>query len=102
VHRKKLSLRLPRAKHHSTRPTSRVELALAIKARRGDGTLGPSAQPDVLHDAALYRITQGSGRCGGASGLITSNFLLHPATGEFEERQVTVVFQPEPPGAQIG
>ena len=57
-----------------------------------DGTLGPSAQPDVLHGAALYRITGGSGRFDGASGLITSNFLLHPATGEFEERQVTVVF----------
>jgi hypothetical protein len=58
----------------------------------GDGTLGPSAQADVLHGAALYRITGGSGRFDGASGLITSNFLLHPETGEFEERQVTVVF----------
>jgi hypothetical protein len=57
-----------------------------------DGTLGPSAQPDVLHGAALYRITGGSGRFDGASGLITSNFLLHPATGEFEKRQVTVLF----------
>ena len=59
-----------------------------------DGTLGSSAQPDVLHGAALYRITGGSGRFDGASGLITSNFLLHPATGEFDERQVTVVFLP--------
>ena len=59
-----------------------------------DGTLGPSAQPDVLHGAALYRITGGSGRFDGASGLITSNFLLDPATGEFDERQVTVVFLP--------
>jgi hypothetical protein len=57
-----------------------------------DGTLGPSAQADVLHGAALYRITGGSGRFDGATGLITSNFLLHPATGEFEERQVTVLF----------
>jgi hypothetical protein len=48
----------------------------------------------VLHGAALYRITGGSGRFDGASGLITSNFLLHPAKGEFEERQVTVVFLP--------
>jgi hypothetical protein len=55
-------------------------------------TLGPSAQPDMLHGAALYRITGGSGRFDGASGLITSNFLLHPATGAFEERQVTVLF----------
>jgi hypothetical protein len=59
-----------------------------------DGTLGPSAQPEVLHGAALYRITGGSGRFGGASGLITSNFLLDPVSGEFEERQVTVVFLP--------
>jgi hypothetical protein len=63
-------------------------------ATLSDGTLGPSAQPDVLHGAALYRITGGSGRFDGAGGLITSNFLLHPATGEFEERQVTVVFLP--------
>jgi hypothetical protein len=59
-----------------------------------DGTLGPSPQPDVLHGAAVYRITGGSGRFDGASGLITSNFLLDPAKGEFEERQVTVVFLP--------
>jgi hypothetical protein len=57
-----------------------------------DGTLGPSAQPDVLHGAALYRITGGSGRFDAASGLITSNFVLDPTTGEFEERQVTVLF----------
>jgi hypothetical protein len=59
-----------------------------------DGTLGPSAQPGVLHGAALYRITEGGGRFDGASGLITSNFVLHPATGEYDERQVTVVFLP--------
>jgi hypothetical protein len=59
-----------------------------------DGTLGPSAQPDVLHGAALYRITGGSGRFNQATGLITSNFLLRPADGDFEERQVTVVFVP--------
>jgi hypothetical protein len=59
-----------------------------------DGTLGASAQPDVLHGAALYRITGGSGRFDGATGLVTSNFLLHPATGESEEQQVTVVFLP--------
>ena len=46
----------------------------------------------MLHGAALYRITEGGGRFDGASGLITSNFLLWPATGEFEERQVAIVF----------
>jgi hypothetical protein len=63
-------------------------------ATLNDGTLGPSAQADVLHGAAVYRITAGSGRFDRASGLITSNFLLHQATGEFEERQVTIVFLP--------
>jgi len=57
-------------------------------------TLGPSAQPDVLHGAVVYRITGGGGGFDGASGLITSNFLLWPAKGEFEERQVAVVFVP--------
>jgi hypothetical protein len=57
-----------------------------------DGALGPAAQPGVLHGAAVYRITAGTGRFDGASGLITSNFVLDPATGEFEERQVAVVF----------
>jgi hypothetical protein len=60
----------------------------------GEGTLGPSAEPDVLHGAVIWRITEGRGRYAGASGLITSNFLLRPATGEFEERQTAVVFLP--------
>jgi hypothetical protein len=59
-----------------------------------EGTLAPSAQPDVLHGAVVYRITGGHGRFDGASGLITSNFLLWPAQGEFEEKQVAVVFVP--------
>jgi hypothetical protein len=60
-----------------------------------DGTLGPSAEPDLLHGAVVYRITAGSERFEGAGGLITSNFLLWPASGEFEERQVAVVFVPD-------
>ena len=60
----------------------------------GEGTLGPSAEPDVLHGAVIWRITEGRGRFEGASGLITSNFLLRPATGEVEERQTAVVFLP--------
>ena len=61
-------------------------------AALGEGTLGPCADPDLLHGVVAYRITGGAGRFEGASGLITSNFLLAPATGEFEERQVAVVF----------
>ena len=61
-------------------------------ASLSDGTLGPSADPEVLHGVVAYRITAGRGRFEGASGLITSNFLLWPAKGEFEERQVAIVF----------
>jgi len=60
----------------------------------GEGSLGPSADPDLLHGAVLYRVTEGRGRFAGATGMITSNFLLRPAAGEFEERQVAVVFVP--------
>jgi hypothetical protein len=60
----------------------------------GEGTLSPSAEPEVLHGAVIWRITEGRGRFASASGLITSNFLLRPATGELEERQVAVVFLP--------
>jgi hypothetical protein len=63
-------------------------------ATLSDGTLAPCAEPDVLHGAAVYSINAGRGRFEGASGLITTNFLLWPAKGEFEERQVAVVFVP--------
>jgi hypothetical protein len=63
-------------------------------ATLSDGTLAPCAEPDVLHGAAIYSINAGRGRFEGASGLITTNFLLWPAEGEFEERQVAVVFVP--------
>jgi hypothetical protein len=59
-----------------------------------DGTLGPSADPDLLHGAVFYSVLDGRGRFAGASGLITSNFLLRPAAGEFEERWVAVLFVP--------
>jgi hypothetical protein len=57
-----------------------------------DGTLGPSADPDLLHGAVVYTVVEGRGRLAGATGLITSNFLLRPAAGEFEERWVAVLF----------
>jgi hypothetical protein len=59
-----------------------------------DGTLEPSPDPDLLHGAVIYRIIGGRERFEGASGLITSNFVLRPAAGEFDERQVAVVFIP--------
>jgi hypothetical protein len=63
-------------------------------ATLSDGTLGPCAESDALHGAAVYRVTEGRGRFEGATGLITTNFLLWPARGEFEERQVAIVFVP--------
>jgi hypothetical protein len=59
-----------------------------------DGTLGPSADPDLLHGAVFYSVVEGRGRLAGATGLVTSNFLLRPAAGEFEERWVAVLFLP--------
>jgi hypothetical protein len=41
-----------------------------------------------------WRIERGYGRFQGASGLITSNFVLRPSSGEVDERQVAVVFLP--------
>jgi hypothetical protein len=63
-------------------------------ATLSDGTLGPCAEPDVLHGAAVYRITGGGGRFAQATGLVTTNFLLWPATGRFDERQTAIVFVP--------
>ena len=60
----------------------------------GEGTLGPSPEPDLLHGAVVWRVTSGQGRFEGASGLIASNFLLQPASGDFEEWQAGVVFVP--------
>jgi hypothetical protein len=42
----------------------------------GSGHLGASADPTRKHGAAMCRIGDGEGRFAGASGLITSNFVL--------------------------
>jgi hypothetical protein len=60
----------------------------------GEGTLGPSADSELLHGAVIYRIVAGRGRFSDASGLIISNFLLRPADGTFDERQLATVFMP--------
>jgi hypothetical protein len=61
-------------------------------ASGSEGTIGPSADPDLLHGAVFSSVVEGRGRLAGATGLITSNFLLRPAAGEFEERWVAVLF----------
>ena len=60
----------------------------------GEGTLVPSPDAALLHGCVIWRITQGRGQFEGASGLITSNFLLSPTTGNVDEQQVAVVFLP--------
>jgi hypothetical protein len=59
-----------------------------------EGFLGPSADPELHHGSVSWRIERGHGRFQGASGLITSNFVLRPSGGEVDERQVAVVFLP--------
>jgi hypothetical protein len=60
----------------------------------GEGTLAPSADAELMHGSVIWRIVRGRGQFEGASGLITSNFLLSPGTGAVDERQVAVVFLP--------
>jgi hypothetical protein len=60
----------------------------------GEGTLAPSASAELLQGAVIWRVTGGRGRFEGASGLITSNFLLRPGTGEVEDHENAVVFLP--------
>jgi hypothetical protein len=57
-----------------------------------EGILGPSTDPELHHGSVIWRIDGGHGGFERATGLITSDFLLRPATGEVDERQVAVVF----------
>jgi hypothetical protein len=59
-----------------------------------EGSLVPSADSELHHGSVIWRIERGHGRFEGATGLITSNFLLRPSSGEVDERQVVVVFLP--------
>jgi len=58
---------------------------------RGRGRLAPSANPDLRQGTIVWRIEGGDGHFDGATGLITSNFLLS-ATGDLTENQLAVVF----------
>jgi hypothetical protein len=42
----------------------------------GSGYLGPTADPSRRHGSVMWRIDGGDGQFAGASGLITSNFLV--------------------------
>jgi hypothetical protein len=47
----------------------------------GEGHLGPSAEEGIMSGAVSWRIEAGEGRLAGASGYITSNFLVTAAGG---------------------
>lgn len=57
----------------------------------GEGHLGPSADPKHMHGAVIWKIEGGAGQFEGASGLITSNFLLSD-TGDVVDHQFGLIF----------
>jgi hypothetical protein len=59
----------------------------------GEGYIGPSPDPSILHGAVVWRIDGGEGALEGASGLITSNFQFQPDRGDVTEYQVAVIFR---------
>lgn len=56
-----------------------------------DGTLEPSGDGHHRHGTSVLDVVGGDGRYAGASGRITSNFVLSP-TGEVTDEQVVVLF----------
>jgi hypothetical protein len=59
----------------------------------GEGYIGQSADPSIMHGTVVWRIDAGEGTLEGASGLVTSNFQLRPETGDVTEYQVAVIFR---------
>jgi hypothetical protein len=58
----------------------------------GEGTLGPSAEEGLHEGSVIWRVESGEGRFAGASGLITSNFMVRMETGEANEQQVIALW----------
>ena len=57
----------------------------------GQGALGPSADPTLSAGAVLWKVEGGDGQFDGATGYITSNFLVAP-DGEVTDHQLGVIF----------
>lgn len=57
----------------------------------GQGHMGPSSDPKHVHGAVIWKIEGGEGQFAGASGLITSNFLLSD-TGDVVDHQFGLIF----------
>lgn len=62
----------------------------AITFRAG-GTLGPSPNSGLRHGTAVFEVTGGRGRLTGASGFVTSNFLLAD-TGALTDHHLVLLF----------
>jgi hypothetical protein len=57
----------------------------------GQGYLGPSVEPQGYHGAVIWKVDRGEGQFTGATGLITSNFLVSPE-GEVTDHYCGVLF----------
>jgi hypothetical protein len=57
----------------------------------GEGYLGPSSDPKHMAGAVIWNITGGQGQFAGASGYITSNFLVSDQ-GEVTDNQFGVIY----------
>ena len=55
------------------------------------GRLDPAPDGSVRHGTSVLEVNGGAGRYAGASGRITSNFVLSPS-GEVTDEQVVVLF----------
>jgi hypothetical protein len=62
---------------------------------RARGALGSSADPRLRHGTAILEVTGGRGRLAGASGFVTSNFLLSE-TGELTDHHLGLLFVERP------
>jgi hypothetical protein len=62
----------------------------------GSGRLDPSPEPGLRHGTTVLEVCGGSGRFDGASGRITSNFVVSD-DGEITDHQLGVVFVAERP-----
>jgi hypothetical protein len=57
----------------------------------GHGHLGPSSDPKHMHGAVAWKVEGGEGQFAGASGLITSNFILSDS-GDVVDHQFGLIF----------
>ena len=60
----------------------------------GEGYLGPSPEEGLLQGSVIWRVQEGTGQFAGATGLITSNFVMKAESGEVAEKQVISLFLP--------